>query len=140
MSETADAQASWRLGVSEESVGLGLERRQVGDPVGGNDVVVAYPLQCPLVALLCLGRLTELLAETAPDQVWQLLDWTARGCVVIVEWQVTRTAGGRRLDWRGIDKFHLREGRIAEERVYMDTAALRAARSLAWPEPLIRLD
>ncbi|MEA2813326.1 MAG: hypothetical protein QOI93_1023, partial [Rhodospirillaceae bacterium] len=45
-----------------------------------------------------------------------------------------------RVDWRGVDKFRLREGRIAEERVYMDTAALRAARSLAWPEPLIRLD
>jgi len=59
---------------------------------------------------------------------------------IAIEWQATRTAGGRRIDWRGVDKFRLREGRIAEERVYMDTAVLRAARSLAWPEPLIRLD
>lgn len=87
-----------------------------------------------------LGRLTELVREVAPDHVWQLLDWTARGDVVIVEWQATRTAGGRRMDWRGVDKFKLHDGRILEERVYMDTAAMRAARSLAWPEPLIRLD
>ena len=47
---------------------------------------------------------------------------------MIVEWQATRTAGGQRIDWRGVDKFRLRDGRIAEETVYMDTAALRAAR------------
>lgn len=45
----------------------------------------------------------------------------------MVEWQNTRTAGGRRFDWRGVDKFRLREGRIVEERVYTDTAPLRAA-------------
>ena len=43
-----------------------------------------------------LGRLTELLRQAAPDHVWQLLDWTARGDVVIVEWQATRTVGGQR--------------------------------------------
>ena len=86
-----------------------------------------------------LGRLTELLREGAPDHVWQLLDWTARGDVVVVEWQATRTAGGTRIDWRGVDRFRLRDGRIVEERVYMDTAALRVARSVVWPEPLIRL-
>ena len=41
-----------------------------------------------------LGRLTELVKERAPDSVWQLLDWTARGDTVIVEWQNSRTAGG----------------------------------------------
>ena len=74
-----------------------------------------------------LGRLTEMVRERAPDSVWQLLDWTARGDTVIVEWQNTRTAGGTRLDWRGVDKFRLRDGKIVEERVYMDTAPLRAA-------------
>src|SRR6185437_5951771 len=45
-----------------------------------------------------LGRLTELVRERAPDSVWQLLDWTARGATVIVEWQNSRIAGGQRLD------------------------------------------
>jgi hypothetical protein len=40
---------------------------------------------------------------------------------------VARTAGGRRFDWRGVDKFRLCDGRIAKERVYMDTAPPRAA-------------
>ena len=74
-----------------------------------------------------LGRLTEMVRERAPDSVWQLLDWTVRGDTVIVEWQNTRTAGGTRFDWRGVDKFRLRDGKIVEERVYMDTAPLRAA-------------
>jgi ketosteroid isomerase-like protein len=73
-----------------------------------------------------LGRLTEMVRERAPDSVWQLLDWTARGDTVIVEWQNTRTAGGKRFDWRGVDKFRLRDGKIIEERVYTDTAPLRA--------------
>ncbi len=34
-----------------------------------------------------------------------------------------------RLDWRGVDKFRLREGRIIEERVYIHTVILRAARA-----------
>jgi ketosteroid isomerase-like protein len=86
-----------------------------------------------------LGQLTDLIRESAPDHVWQLLDWTSRGGVGVIEWQATRTAGGRRIDWRGVDKFRLHDGRIAEERVYMDTAPLRAARGIGWPDPLVRL-
>jgi ketosteroid isomerase-like protein len=66
------------------------------------DGVLHSPLYDRPVAGKELGRLTALVRETAPDHVWQLLDWTARGDVVIVEWQATRTAGGRRLDWRGV--------------------------------------
>lgn len=86
-----------------------------------------------------MGRLTDTVRETAPDQVWQLLDWTARADVVIIEWQSTRIVGGRRFDWRGVGKFRLRDGRIVEERVYADTAPLRAARSGATLEPIIPL-
>lgn len=86
-----------------------------------------------------LGRLTDIVKERAPDSVWQLLDWTARGDTVIVEWQTTRTAGGRRFDWRGVDKFRLRDGKIAEERVYMDTAPLRAAAEGLTLSPVIAL-
>jgi ketosteroid isomerase-like protein len=86
-----------------------------------------------------LGRLTDLVKERAPDSVWQLLDWTARGDTVIVEWQNTRTAGGTRFDWRGVDKFRLRDGKIAEERVYMDTAPLRAAAEGLTLRPVIAL-
>jgi ketosteroid isomerase-like protein len=103
------------------------------------DGVLHSPLYDRPVAGRELGRLTDIVRETAPDQVWQLLDWTARGDVVIIEWQSTRIVAGRRFDWRGVDKFRLKAGRIVEERVYMDTAPLRAARSGAMLEPIIPL-
>ena len=100
------------------------------------DGVLHSPLYDRPVAGNELGRLTEIVKERAPDSVWQLLDWTSRGDTVIVEWQNTRTAGGRRLDWRGVDKFRLREGRVVEERVYADTAPLRAVAKGEAVEPL----
>lgn len=103
------------------------------------DGVLHSPLYDRPVAGNELGRLTEIVKERAPDSVWQLLDWTSRGDTVIVEWQNTRTAGGRRLDWRGVDKFRLREGRIVEERVYADTAPLRAVAKGEAVEPLVAL-
>lgn len=103
------------------------------------DGVLHTPLAGRPIVGAEIGRLNEVQKEAAPDLVWQLLDWTARGEVVIVEWQCTRLLGERRLDWRGVDKFRLKEGRILEERVYMDTAPLRALHSGTPPEPLIRL-
>jgi len=89
------------------------------------------------------GELTAMLAKFAPDQVWQLLDWTWRpkgnDAVVMVEWQSTRVIDGARVDWRGVDKFTLVDGKIVEEIVYFDTAPLRARRSGETVEALIRL-
>jgi ketosteroid isomerase-like protein len=85
-----------------------------------------------------LARLMEVQKEAAPDFVWQLLDWTSRGDVVIIEWQTTRIINGARFDWRGVDKFRIKEGKIWEERVYTDTAPLRAARSGVALEPITR--
>jgi ketosteroid isomerase-like protein len=89
------------------------------------------------------GMLTALVAKFAPDQVWQLIDWTwrpkASGAVVIVEWQSTRVVDGQRFDWRGVDKFTIRDGKILEEIVYFDTAPLHARRSGKALEALVRL-
>jgi ketosteroid isomerase-like protein len=46
--------------------------------------------------------------------------------------------GGTRFDWRGVDKFRLKDGKIIEERVYTDTAPLRAFGSGATPEPITK--
>ena len=86
-----------------------------------------------------LGRLMEVQTAAAPDFVWQLLDWTSRGDVVIIEWQTTRNVGGVRFEWRGVDKFRIREGKIIEERVYSDTAPLRAFRKGETLEPITTL-
>jgi ketosteroid isomerase-like protein len=76
-----------------------------------------------------LGCLLEVQTAVAPDFVWQLLDWTSRGDVVVIEWQTTRIINGARFDWRGVDKFRIRDGKVIEERVYCDTAPLRALRT-----------
>ena len=86
-----------------------------------------------------LPRLLEVQTAAAPDFVWQLLDWTSRGDVVIIEWQTTRNVNGVRFEWRGVDKFRIRCGKIAEERVYSDTAPLRAFRSGERLEPITTL-
>src|SRR5882757_2871066 len=76
------------------------------------DGVLHSPLYDRPVAGKELGRLTELVRESAPDHVWQLLDWTARGDVVVVGWQATRPAGGGRAVWRGGGQLALREGGV----------------------------
>jgi ketosteroid isomerase-like protein len=85
-----------------------------------------------------LKRLLEVQTAAAPDFVWQLLDWTSRGDVVIIEWQTTRIVNGARFSWRGVDKFRIRDGKIAEEAVYSDTAPLRAFRSGETLEPITK--
>jgi ketosteroid isomerase-like protein len=99
-------------------------------------------LHTPLVGRTIAGselaRLLDVQKEAAPDFVWQLLDWTSRGDVVIIEWQTTRVINGARFDWRGVDKIRIKGGKIIEERVYTDTAPLRAARSGTVLEPIMR--
>lgn len=103
------------------------------------DGVLRTPFAARPIAGSELGKLNDIQKEQAPDMVWQLLDWTSRGDVVIVEWQNSRFVGGKRLDFRGVDKFRLRDGKIVEEVVYADTAPLRAMRSGEALEPLVRI-
>lgn len=74
------------------------------------DGVLHSPLYGRPVLGKGIGRLSEIAKEHAPDSVWQLLDWTARG-----------------VDW-----FRLREGKI-------DTAPLRAAAEGLTLSPVIAL-
>jgi ketosteroid isomerase-like protein len=96
-----------------------------------------YPLTNRVLKGSELGRLNDIQKQQAPDLVWQLLDWSARGDTVVVEWQTNRFVNGRSLAFRGVDKLKLKEGRIVEERVYTDTAPLRALRDGRALEPLI---
>jgi ketosteroid isomerase-like protein len=103
------------------------------------DGVLRTPFAVRPIAGAELGKLNDVQKEQAPDLVWQLLDWASRGDVVIVEWQNSRFVGGKRFDFRGVDKFRLRDGKIMEEVVYADTAPLRALRTGQALEPLVRI-
>ncbi len=101
--------------------------------------ILHYPLVHRPLAGTEIPRLNDVQKEVAPDLVWQLIDWTSRDDVVMIEWQSMRVNSGKRFDWRGVDKFRLKDGKILEERVYMDTAILRAARTGVPLEPLLSL-
>ena len=86
-----------------------------------------------------LARLMEVQTASAPDFVWQLLDWTSRGNVVIIEWQTTRHVERRGVSTGAASTSSgFRDGKIAEEVVYSDTAPLRAFRSGEKLEPITK--
>jgi len=101
------------------------------------DGALHYPMTDRVLKGSELGRLNDLQKQQAPDLVWQLLDWTSRGDTIVVEWQTNRFVNGRSFSFRGVDKLKLKDGKIIEERVYADTAPLRALRDGRALEPLI---
>jgi limonene-1,2-epoxide hydrolase len=119
--------AAWAARDGQAFVGLWHPEGQLHTPVVGRAVAGSE-----------LDRLMEVQSAAAPDFVWQLLDRTARGDVVMIEWQTTRIVNGARFDWRGVDKFRIKAGKIIEERVYCDTAPLRALRTGEVLEPITR--
>ena len=98
-----------------------------------------YPFTDRVIAGAEIGKLNDLMKVNAPDLTWTLVGWTARGDVVVVEWETSNRYGGQLVTWRGVDKFTLRDGKIIEEVVYTDTAPLQALRRGEVFEPLTRL-
>lgn len=87
-----------------------------------------YPFASRVIRGEEIGMLNELTKGRSTDLKWFMVDWTARGDVIVVEWESTSRLGERVLSWRGVDKLTLRDGRIIEEVVYADTAPLQALR------------
>ena len=101
-------------------------------------------LQTPMVGRAVKGseldRLMEVQKAAAPDFVWQLLDWTSRGDVVIIEWQTTRVVNGTRFDWRGVDKFRLQDRQDHRGAgLYRHRAAARRSASGEKLEPITQV-
>ncbi len=87
-----------------------------------------YPFASRVIRGDEIGMLNELTKGRSTDLKWFMVDWTARGDVIVVEWESTNRLGDRVLSRRGVDKLTLRDGRIIEEVVYADTAPLQALR------------
>jgi ketosteroid isomerase-like protein len=87
-----------------------------------------YPFSDRVIAGHEIGKLNDLTKANAPNLTWTLLGWTARGPVIVIEWETSNRYGDRVVAWRGVDKLTLREGKIIEEIVYTDTAPLQALR------------
>jgi hypothetical protein len=87
-----------------------------------------YPFASRVIRGCEIGMLNELTKSRSPDLRWSMIDWTARGNVIVVEWESSNRFGDGVRCWRGVDKLTLRDGRIIEEVVYADTAPLQALR------------
>lgn len=59
-----------------------------------------------------------------PDFEWSLQDWAWHENTVFMEWRNTGTLNGSALDFRGVDRVVIEDGRIIEETVYLDTLPL----------------
>jgi hypothetical protein len=66
-------------------------------------------------------RWSERIKAALADFTFQADEWAAREDLVLLQWTSTATLGDRLLRWSGVDRFRLREWRIAEEVVYFDT-------------------
>jgi hypothetical protein len=98
-----------------------------------------YPFSNRVLKGREIGMLNDLLTANAPHLTWELIGWTSRANVIVIEWESSNRYGERTLHWRGVDKLTLVDGRIAEEVVYTDTAPLQALRQGRTFDPLIQL-
>jgi hypothetical protein len=98
-----------------------------------------YPYANRRIAGHEIGKLNEMLRKSAPALTWVLLGWTSRDAVVVIEWRTSNMYGERRVEWSGVDRITLDQGKIIEEIVYADTAPLREIREGRSFEPLITL-
>lgn len=98
-----------------------------------------YPFANRVIKGAEIGVLNDLQKTHAPKLQWRLLGWTVRNDVVVVEWECSNVYGAQTVTWRGVDKLTLRDGRIAEEIVYVDTAPLQAMRMGKQFEPLMTI-
>lgn len=62
--------------------------------------------------------------ERMPDISLEVLNWAARGDVVLIEWTITGTYGEAEISWSGADRFTLRDGLAVEGIAYFDTMPL----------------
>lgn len=71
-----------------------------------------------------------------PDLHATVHAWAAHGDVVLIEFTLSGTLGGRPVSWHCVDRVTLRDGLAAERRAYFDPTPLLAAvatRPRAWP-------
>ena len=67
----------------------------------------------------------DLTKNALPEFSWTLTRWASAGDVAFLEWRCRARIGEELREWQGVDVMVVREGRIAEERVYTDTYPIR---------------
>jgi hypothetical protein len=88
------------------------------------DGVLHHPLLGGPIAGRLVPANNDRTKRLIPDLVWSLQSWAWSGDVVFLEWRNTGTFEGRRIEFEGVDRMIVKEGRIREEAVYLDSLPL----------------
>ena len=84
------------------------------DPVSGTE----YPQH--------MARILELV----PDLRLEVTDHAEAGEMVFISWRARASAGTETLEWSGIDRFRVQDGKAVEALIAYDTAPLQQALAL----------
>ena len=84
-----------------------------------------YPFANRVIEGSEIGKLNDLTNARAPRLTWKLVDWTSRGDVVVIEWEIIEQIRRASDCLARRRQAELRDGKIIEEIVDDDTAPLR---------------
>lgn len=90
------------------------------------DAVASWPGMDPIRGTEYPEHIARILA-LAPDLRLDVSAHAQAGEVVFISWRARATAGGEALEWTGIDRFRLRDGRAVEGLIAYDTLPLQQA-------------
>jgi hypothetical protein len=65
------------------------------------DGLLHYPFANRVIRGEEIGMLNDLTKKNSPHVTWKLIDWTARGNVVVVEWEASNKYGEHVIKWAG---------------------------------------
>ena len=101
------------------------------------DIVLKQPIVAHTTNLAGAQRSFTRILAALPDLRVTVHHWAAQGDVVIIEFTLAGTLGGRPFAWANVDRFTVNADGLATERVnYHDALALIGkilARPLGWP-------
>ena len=101
------------------------------------DVVLRQPIVAHTTDLPGAKRSFTRILAAIPDLGVTVHNWSAAGNVVVIEFTLAGTLGGRPFSWRNVDVFTVNDAGFATERLnYHDSLGLIGkilARPLGWP-------
>lgn len=69
-------------------------------------------------------ELMDALLEGVESIRVEVMDYAQRGDRLFLYWKATRLAGGKQVEWHGVDRFRIEDGMAVEEQVIFDTGVL----------------
>ncbi|MFC6881445.1 MULTISPECIES: nuclear transport factor 2 family protein [Actinomadura] len=84
------------------------------------DVVLTQPLAAPMRGIAAVQEEFRRIWRFLPDLHVQVDRWRGDGDVLFIELRLRAHAGGELVEWPGIDRFVLRDGKAVQRMTYFD--------------------